>query len=287
VNKPKKKIYRRLKNKYRLVMMNDQTFEERISFRLSPLNVFVFAGLVIIGLITFTIFIIAFTPLKEYIPGYADIHMKRQLIQMTHQADSLSASLRSRDMYLENLKSIMSGDVGEDSITSVAHSTVRYDTISFNEISREDSLLRVQMESQDQFALTAGESKNKSGIAAFYFFTPLKGTVTNEFDAKSKHYGIDIVAAANEVIKSTMDGTVLFSDWTSETGYTIALQHSNNMFSLYKHNSALLKSVGDYVKAGEVIAIIGNTGEFTTGPHLHFELWYHGNPVNPKDYMTF
>jgi len=268
-------------------MMNDQTFEERISFRLSPLNVFVFAGLVIIGLITFTIFIIAFTPLKEYIPGYADIHMKRQLIQMTHQTDSLSASLRSRDMYLENLKYIMNGNIGEDSITSVAHSTVRYDTISFNQVSREDSLLRVQMESQDQFALTAGESSNKSGIAAFYFFTPLKGTVTNEFDAKSKHYGVDIVAAANEVIKSTMDGTVLFSDWTSETGYTIALQHSNNMFSLYKHNSALLKSVGDYVKAGEVIAIIGNSGEFTTGPHLHFELWYHGNPVNPKDYMTF
>lgn len=286
MDKPKKKIYKKLKNKYRLVMMNDQTFEERVSFRLSPLNVFVFAGLVIISLITLTIFVIAFTPLKEYIPGYADIEMKRQLIRMTYQADSLSATLRSRDLYLTNLKRVINGEIGEDSLEQNEPALIRYDTITFPPKSLEDSLLRVQMESQDQFALAASGSSG-GGLNTYYFFPPLKGTITNEFDSKEKHYGIDIVASANEVIKSTLDGTVLMADWTTETGYTIGIQHSNNMFSLYKHNSALLKAVGDYVKAGEVIAIIGNTGEYTTGPHLHFELWYNGNPVDPKDYMTF
>jgi murein DD-endopeptidase MepM/ murein hydrolase activator NlpD len=287
VDKPKKKIYKKLKNKYRLVMMNDQTFEERVSFRLSPLNVFVFAGLVIISLITLTIFVIAFTPLREYIPGYADIEMKRQLIRMTYQADSLSASLYSRDLYLANLKRVINGEIGEDSLEENAPSLIRYDTITFPPKSLEDSLLRVQMESQDQYALTASAATSGGGLNTYFFFPPLKGTITNEFDSKEKHYGIDIVASANEVIKSTLDGTVLMADWTTETGYTIGIQHSNNMFSLYKHNSALLKAVGDYVKAGEVIAIIGNTGEYTTGPHLHFELWYNGNPVNPMDYMTF
>src|SRR5204863_7330192 len=120
----------------------------------------------------------------------------------------------------------------------------------------------------------------------FYFFTPLNGAITEEFNAKQKHYGVDIVGRPNEAIKSTLDGTVVYAGFTAETGYVIAVQHSNNIFSIYKHNSALLKSIGDYVKAGEVIAIIGNSGELSTGPHLHFELWYNGNPVNPKDYMS-
>jgi murein DD-endopeptidase MepM/ murein hydrolase activator NlpD len=267
--------------------MNDQTFEERMSFRLSPLNVFVLTGIVVISLIIFTIYAIAFTPLKEYIPGYADIHMKRQLIQMTYQADSLSASLQARDIYLENLRKLINGEIGADSLYAFEPSQIRYDTVKFAPKSSADSLLRAEMESQDRFTLTVGSTEEATGVTSYYFFTPLKGTITNEFDSRTKHYGIDIVASANEVIKTTLDGTVIIADWTTETGYTIGVQHSNNMFSLYKHNSALLKSVGDYVKAGEVIAIIGNSGEFTTGPHLHFELWYNGNPVNPKDYMTF
>lgn len=267
-------------------MMNDETFEEKLSFRLSPLNVFVFTGTVILSLITFTIYIIAFTPLREYIPGYSDINMKRQLISLTHQTDSLASSLHARDLYLENLRRVVNGEIGIDSLES-APTLVRYDTINFPPMSLEDSLLRAQMESQDPYTLAGGITPPVSGASSFFFFTPLKGSITNEFNRKTRHYGIDIVASANEVIKSTLDGTVLVADWTSETGYTIGVQHSNNMFSLYKHNSALLKSVGDFVKAGDVIAIIGNSGELTTGPHLHFELWYNGSPVNPKEYMTF
>ena len=152
----------------------------------------------------------------------------------------------------------------------------------------DDSLLRMLVESQDQYELLSSNDKAfASGIGSYVFFTPLKGTVTTPFSALNKHYGVDIVSAPDEVIKSALDGTVIFSNWTSETGYVIGIQHSNNLFTIYKHNSALLKKEGDYVKAGEVVAIIGNTGELTSGPHLHFELWYNGSPVNPKDYVSF
>jgi murein DD-endopeptidase MepM/ murein hydrolase activator NlpD len=192
-----------------------------------------------------------------------------------------------RDRYLMNLRNVINGDAGSDSSTENASALVRYDTIQFPQPSQADSLIRQEIESQDRFTLSPSGSVQASSLSNFYFFTPVKGTVTNVFNSKTKHYGIDIVASPNEVIKSTLDGTVVMADWTSETGYVIAVQHSNNLFSIYKHNSALLKNTGDYVKAGEVVAIIGNSGELTTGPHLHFELWYNGSPVNPVDYMTF
>ncbi|MBK6641048.1 MAG: peptidoglycan DD-metalloendopeptidase family protein [Bacteroidia bacterium] len=287
VEKPKKKIYRKLRNKYRLVIMNDETFEEKVSLTLSPLNVFVFTGTIIISLITFTIYIIAFTPLREYIPGYADVNMRRKLVALTFQTDSLTQKLNSRDRFLLNLRNIIDGNSAIDSTSAQQQEFIRYDTIRFQNASPDDSALRALVESQDRFTLSDGVSGPASSISSFYFFTPVKGTITSHFSPKTKHYGIDIVASPNEVIKNTLDGTVVLADWTSETGYIIAVQHTNNLFSIYKHNSALLKSVGDYVKAGEVLAIIGNTGELTSGPHLHFELWYNGSPVNPIDYMTF
>lgn len=286
MNKPKKKIYRRLRNKYRLVIMNDETFEEKVSVTLSPLNVFVFAGTIIISLITFTIYIIAFTPLREYIPGYADVNMQRKLVALTYKADSLTKSVAARDLYLMNLRAVINGNVGSDSFPENRPDMVRYDTLQIPPASAEDSALRALIESEDRFSLSPS-SGPVSSISNFYFFTPVKGTVTSTFNPKIKHFGIDIVAGPNEVIKTTLDGTVVMADWTSETGYVIAVQHSNNLFSIYKHNSALLKTTGDFVKAGEVIAIIGNSGELTTGPHLHFELWYNGTPVNPVDYMSF
>ncbi len=287
VEKPKKKIYKKLRNKYRLVIMNDETFEEKVSLTLSPLNVFVFTGTIIISLITFTIYIIAFTPLREYIPGYADVSMQRKLIALTSKTDSLMKSMEVRDLYLQNFRNIINGTAGIDSSSVIPPTLTRYDTIQFQPASSSDSAIRHQIESQDRFTLSATGSAPTSSLSGFYFFTPVKGTVTSMFNTKTKHYGIDVVAAPNEVIKSTLDGTVVLADWTSETGYVIAVQHSNNLFSIYKHNSALLKNTGDYVKAGEVLAIIGNSGELTTGPHLHFELWYNGSPVNPVDYMSF
>ena len=267
--------------------MNDETFEEKVSIKLSPLNVFVFSGTIVISLITFTIYIIAFTDLREYIPGYADVNMQRRLVALTYKTDSLSQSLQYRDNYLNNLRNVIDGRIGTDSADNQRPSLTRYDTMDIPPASPVDSALRAQVESQEKFTLSGGSTKTSSSISSFNFFTPVKGTITSEFDSDAKHFGIDIVATANEVIKTTLDGTVVFADWTSDTGYIIAVQHSNNLFSVYKHNSALLKAAGDFVKAGEVIAIIGNSGELTTGPHLHFELWYNGSPVNPVDYMAF
>ncbi len=286
--KKRQRIARKLRNKFRLVILNAETFEEKAALKLSPMNVIVFFGTIMISLITITLYVIAFTPLREYIPGYADVNMRRSLVKLALNADSLSTEMHANDLYLDNFRNIL-----EDQPTSarpVADTSVTtlYDSVRTLQRSEDDSLLRRLVESQDQYELLSTTEKPFAiGIGSYVFFTPVKGTITTPFNALKKHYGVDIVAAPDEVIKSALDGTVLFSNWTSETGYVIGVQHSNNLFTIYKHNSALLKKVGDYVKAGEVIAIIGNTGEFTTGPHLHFELWYNGSPVNPMDYIAF
>ena len=266
--------------------MNDQTLEERSSFRLSPMNVFVSAGIILILLITGTIYLIAFTGLREYIPGYADPGMRRKVFQLNIKADSLQHVLDSREWYINNFKDIMDGKV-EGKPENKPNQTIqaKYDTLRHLPKSREDSLFRLEMERQDRENIKS--SSEKSGIGIAFFFSPVKGTITSAFDIREKHYGVDIVAPENEAIKAASDGTVVLSNFTTETGYVIAIQHGNNLLSMYKHNSSLLKKTGDIVKAGDVIAIIGNTGEHTTGPHLHFELWYNGTPVDPQKYVTF
>jgi len=286
--KKRKKIVKNLKSKFRFVVLNDQTFEERFSLRLSPMNIIVFGGTIGLSLITITLYLIAFTPLREYIPGYSDVTMRRNLVSMTLRADSLTYKMSAQDRYIAHIMEVMN-----DNITSVrpqrdSLAAPLYDSIKKLTSSVDDSLLRMQIESGDRYELSSVKEKSfSSGIGSYSFFCPLKGAVTTKFNITQKHFGIDIVAGPNEVIKSVLDGTVLIANWTSETGYVIGVQHSNNLFTLYKHNSALLKSVGDYVKAGEVLAIIGNTGEYSSGPHLHLELWYNGSPVNPLDYMNF
>lgn len=269
--------------------MNDDTFEEKLSFRLSPMNVFVVVGTILLSLITFVIYITAFTPLREYIPGYADVGLQKSVWSLSIQVDSLEKKLGDRDKYIENIKNVLVGNAGEGEIGVNNHQPGKFDTISSLKKSKEDSIIRSQIESGDQYELAYNDEKKAFGgsISSFFFFTPLHGTPVNVFDQAEKHYGIDIVAPRNEAIKSTLDGTVIINAWTAETGYVIGIQHANNMISIYKHNSVLLKKAGTYVKAGEAIAIIGNSGELTTGPHLHFELWYNGSPINPLDYMSF
>jgi murein DD-endopeptidase MepM/ murein hydrolase activator NlpD len=284
----KKKFIKRLRTTLRLVVMNDDTFEEKFSLRLTPLNVFVVIGTLMLTLITLTTYLIAFTSLREYIPGYADVSMKRKLVNMSLATDSLAQKIETQNKYLANLNFIVSGTLPVDKIKDTAATVAIYDSIRVLQKSAEDSLLRMKIEGQDKFDIAMdGDEGAQSGIAGFYFFTPLKGTITSVFDTRKKHYGVDVVAPPDAVIKAVLDGTVIVSDFTSETGHTIAIQHRNDLISFYKHNSVLLKKPGDFVKAGDVIAIIGNSGEFTTGPHLHFELWYNGTAVNPVDYIKF
>lgn len=288
--KKKNKFLQRLRNKYRLVVIDDNSFEEKISLRLSRMNVFIGIVLVSLLLVVITSFIIAFTPLREYIPGYGSYKSDRMLRELVLKSDSMDQDLKNKDLYIQNIKNIMEGKEVVDSFPLKSDSSTKnYDNISFTK-SKEDSLLRLEMEQQDKYNLLSTgetESSTASSILNVFFFTPLKGIITSNYDPSSDHFGIDIVAEKDAAIKAALDGTVIFSGWTLKTGNTIAIQHTDNLITVYKHNSALLKKEGDFVKAGEAIAIIGESGEQSTGPHLHFELWYDGNAVNPKDYMVF
>lgn len=300
--KQEKKKYKhwieRFKNKYRLVIMQDDTFEEKLSFRLSRLNVFMFVSILAIILISATIYLIAYTPLKQYIPGYSDIQLREDLYKQIKRTDSLEAEIRSRDVYLTNLQNILSGNTKALRDTKVVSldtlNKKSYQNIKFTH-SKDDSLLRKKIEKLDKYNLVYSDKnkqngvyKNKSSIRNFFFFTPLRGgQVTNGFKPDKNHYGIDVVGKENDAVKATLDGRVIFANWTMHTGYVIVLMHQSNMISVYKHNSSLLKKQGEIVKAGEPIAIFGNTGQYSSGPHLHFELWYNGNPINPRKYMSF
>jgi len=290
-NGKKVKWYNKLKWKYRLVIMHDQTLEERLTFRLTRLNVFIALGTIIIILIFLTAMLIAFTPLREYIPGYTDVGLRKDLYELHLKTDSIEKELDRKDLFIRNLKSIISGEDLQDDRAVPEGVNMQYNDITISR-SQEDSLLRAEVESQSQYSLFQIESSGQIAhrnqtLGNVLFFSPVKGVITNEFNPDQQHFGVDIVSKKNEAIKSVLDGTVIFSTWTVETGYVIGIQHPQAIVSVYKHNSALLKRVGDIVKAGEAIAIIGETGELSTGLHLHFELWNQGNPVDPTDYISF
>jgi len=287
--KEKKQLIKKLKDKYRLVIINDNTFDERFSAYLTPLNVI--AGLaVVFTLITLIVVgFIAFTPLREYIPGYSDTQTKLNALNASIKADSLEEAQRIYNQYFTNLGKILNGelDLSADSLQNIDERRV-YEGLDFS-ASKEDSLLRLEIESQERYAINQGIplDENVLGLQAFLFFAPVKGQVTAEFDRSIQHYGVDIAASEGEAIKAVYDGVVLFASYTYDGGYVIQVQHPDNLVSVYKHNSVLLKKAGDQVSAGESIAIIGNTGELTDGPHLHFELWHKGNPIDPINFIAF
>ncbi len=285
-----KRIFRNLHYKYKLVVMNESTFEEKWSVRLSRMNVLIIYVLLSLFSVAFTIVIIWISPLKEYIPGYASVDQVKQVYINEMKADSLETEIRQRNLYIENFnKRILLGENLEenDSANNKVNKDIDYNNIP-DKKSEQDSLLRKEWEEKEDYTLIYYPKKHSnSGITKFVFFTPLHGTVTNGFDAKNRHYAVDIIGAKDSPILATLDGTVIFTGWTYENGYVISIQHDDDLISVYKHNSTLLKSEGDMVKAGEPIAIIGNTGKFTSGPHLHFELWYHRKAVNPADFINF
>lgn len=276
----------KLKHKYRLVFFNDNTFEEVWHLRLSLLNVLAVVGTISAFLITLVVFLMAFTPLREFIPGYPDQSMQTNIMHNALRLDSLENEIRIRDQYFANLNALISG---EEPINyeNPQDSAKIFENIKFTK-SIHDSLLRQRVEEEEQFDFSVSSSpKLENSISEMHFLTPIKGLVTNSYNASENHFGVDIVASPNEVVKATLDGTVILATWTAETGNIIQIQHQNNIVSVYKHNASLLKRTGSQVKAGDAIAIIGNSGELTTGPHLHFELWHNGKPINPADFIIF
>jgi murein DD-endopeptidase MepM/ murein hydrolase activator NlpD len=279
-------FFRKLKHKYRLVVLNEDSFEEVGFVRLSRLNILAIIGSVTLLLIAVVYVTIAYTPVREFIPGYPDALMSHNIRQNAMKLDSLKRELAMRDQYFININRIVNGERPEDFLNDT-NTTSSPDEIIFSR-SVNDSILRQQVEAEEQFRLSiSDQSSDGKNLHDIHFFAPVEGIVTNPFNPSENHYGIDLVAGPNEVVKATLDGTVTMATWTLETGYVIQIQHENNMISVYKHNAELLKTVGLKVDAGDVIAIVGNSGELTTGPHLHFELWHNGVPLNPTDYIVF
>lgn len=293
MKKPReKKRLHKLRYKYRLVLINEDNFEQKISFRLSKLNVIFVVGLFSVFWIGVMIYLLAYTSLREYIPGYTDPNLAVKVYEMQVALDSLENRHNKENLYLQNIQRVLRGEDLEDSLHQSPTENFDYSGIE-NTISEEDSILRAEVESQTAYNVyfydaQSTDYERKILIKGpMVFFKPINGIITNHFNSAIKHYGIDFVAERNDAIKTIYDGTVIFADWTINTGYIIAVQHPNNFISVYKHNSALLKLQGDIVKSGDPIAIIGDSGEQSSGPHLHFELWANGSPVNPLDYINF
>jgi len=280
-----RRIRKKLLDKYRLVILNEETFEERISLKLTRLNVFVLVSLSSIFLIIATILLIAYTPLKEYIPGYSSTALKKQATVLSFKTDSLQQALAMNDKYLSSIKKVLRGDVSsselkKDSIINAIKTEVS--EVNLKPI-KEDSILREKVDKEDKYNLF----ESATTATNFVLFPPAKGIISEPYNVKNKHYAVDLVVAKNTPIRATADGAVIFAEWTADTGYVVILEHSQGLISAYKHNASLTKKQGDLVKAGEVIATSGNTGDLSTGPHLHFELWNDGYPINPTNFIDF
>jgi murein DD-endopeptidase MepM/ murein hydrolase activator NlpD len=298
VSRKNKMLLKKLRSSYRVSLINDSTFEEKLSIKLSPMNVMLLGGSAFLLLGFAFISLVVFTPLKEYIPGYTDNEFRKNALHSAILADSLKEELRIKATYVDNLMRILNDepilDLGQNSTDS---STAKKAVIEIDEqalqISQRDSALRARIDGEEKYTVAFNNNGNievnsgSSELSDMYMFPPVLGTVTEVYDPAIKHLGIDIVAPVNETIKAALDGSVIASTWTVDGGNMIQIQHHNNIVTVYKHNSVLLKKVGDVVKAGDSIAIIGNSGELTTGPHLHFEIWKSGRAVDPQKYILF
>jgi len=287
----RKRFIRKLKHTYRLVFFNHSTFEEVWHIRITLMNVLSIAGTVFIILVSGSMALVMFTPMRQLVPGFPTDAMRRQIVDNSLRLDSLEHEIRLRDMYTSAVNAILTGR--EPELTNMENRTVTasYDNIVFTR-SGQDSLLRLQVEAEERFNFTVPSRaqlvfSDEVMISGLHFFKPVEGIVSSKFNLNNNHFGIDLVAAPNAVVKSILDGTVILDAWTSETGWVIQVQHAANIISIYKHNANLLMKKGERVRAGDAIAIVGNSGELTSGPHLHFEMWQNGMPVNPEDYIVF
>jgi murein DD-endopeptidase MepM/ murein hydrolase activator NlpD len=279
-----------LKNRFRFVVLNDETFEEKFSLSLHRGNVWIFLGVTAFTLIFLTAAAIVYTPLKYFIPGFGDYNYRSKILELQFKTDSLQRTLNARAEWLEVVANVANGNVDTLRPKPTAAGKVDKSKINVSEVRPAEQELRKQVDEEDNYALSYNASQDNgtvSEVKQMHLITPVQGYATEPYDVKKEHYGMDIAAKTDEPVKVVLDGKVISASYTLETGYVIEVQHRNNLISIYKHNSRLFKKPGALVKAGEVIAAVGNTGELTNGPHLHLELWYEGKSLNPKDYIVF
>jgi len=278
-------FWKRIRFKYKLSFLNENTLEEVFSFRVSRLSGFwTIVGFVLL-LVSLTAIVIINTPIRNYLPGYLDSEVRKEMVENALKADSLEQALVVQTHYLDNIRSILQGD-------SIPDYTFQTDSVTYN---ASDLILDKSEETAEFVKNYEEEEKYNLNTMAplsmlpdnLIFYQPVRGMISSHFNAQEKHYGIDIATNPKESVLATMKGTVVFTGFDANAGYVIQIQHSNGFVSIYKHNALLIKKQGDEVNAGEAIALAGNTGYLSSGTHLHFELWYRGTPVNPEEFIVF
>jgi len=276
-----------LRSKYRFSIYKDTSHYELFVVRISGFGILISSILFVMIIIASVTVLIAFTSLKELIPGYPDTQTRRTIVSTALKADSLEQVMKKWDWFLSNMHRILNEEapIDLDAIFTAPGDSLGASSLSKPMRSREDSLLRQEVQQQERFSVSLRNPSQQ--IDGTLFFPPVKGVVSDGFSVAKNHLAIDIAAPKNSVVHAVLDGVVVFAGWTDDTGFVIQIQHNNNLLSFYKHNDKLLKKTGEQVKAGDAIALVGNTGSITTGAHLHFELWYNGTPVDPAKYIAF
>jgi murein DD-endopeptidase MepM/ murein hydrolase activator NlpD len=286
VKKAKKK--RNWRDKYRFTIVNDTSFEEVWKIRLTKYHAFMSISFLILLISGLTTMLIAFTNLREFIPGYPDVNMRRNILMSAIRLDSLDREIALRDRYFANISTIISGGQPIGNYPR-QDSTKNYKAIKFT-TSPEQNALKAKVENDDRYSINMGSTPSVeiTSLASLHFFPPVKGIISGKYDVRTRHFGTDIVTNPKAVVSAALDGTIIFTGWTMETGFVIEVQHPNNIISVYKHNASLLKETGDRVRAGEAISVVGDSGEmYTSGPHLHFEIWYKGSALDPEKHIQF
>ena len=283
--KQKKNSINKLTRSYKVVVSSEDTFEERLSFSTNKFNVFLVLSLYSIILIAFTISVVFFTQIREMVPGYSSSDLLTQAIYLTKKTDSLENELELNNTFYKSIENVLSGKAEQIIYKDTLAVSNEKDNIDFQSVlaNAEDSILRKYIEEEDKFNLT----KNELVIENKMFVSPVKGQITQKFDPLNNHFALDILVDTGTPVKSILEGKVIFSEWSVDTGHVLIIDHGDNIISVYKHNSKVLKTQNNFVKAGEVIAYSGNQGTLSTGPHLHFELWKNGTPINPEPLFNF
>lgn len=286
--KPKKTISNWLTSRYQLVIRNEENFAEKTSVGFTYSKIILFSVILFSVIFIISLFLSKTLLAKWFDPRHAQIEMNKQLVQLKDQFDSLSVEVERKDQFILNFQRVLSGDTSgfKDPAEIMNVETGQSAKRDEGKVQSTDSAFRKEFEKSD-LSLVSLTSVKYRELQETFFFSPINGFISDRYDMKRGHYGVDVVAKTNEAVKNVADGSIIFASWTQDAGYVIMIQHRGNLISVYKHNAELLKKVGTFVNAGEIISIVGNSGEMTDGPHLHFELWYNGNPLNPEDFVTF
>lgn len=287
--KPKKTLSERLTTKYQLVIRNEENLAEKSTIGFTYAKVLVVFVMLFMLVFVGSLFLSKTLLAKWFDPRHAQMEANKKLYELALKVDSLAQEVDRKDKFISSFQHILSGDTAsgfEDPVSQLGEQEIPIKAVGNMKLAPADSQFRKEFEQTELSLITITSGKYRE-LQETFFFSPITGFISDRYNLKTGHFGIDIVAKTNEPVKCIADGTVLMSSWTQDSGYVIAVQHSSNLISLYKHNAVLLKKVGTFVTAGDIISIVGNSGEMTDGPHLHFELWYNGNSLNPEEFVTF